>query len=141
VKRRSAILIACLVITLLAYAPICYALFRRVMFVFCHPICIHDHGRPVPPSDLLGLPPLIRTIDVWGYVVPVYWIALLWSVLPGTWLVLQIFYWLRRIERESRGLCVECGARLRSYRGCCPGCGTRIGPGLPPRRYVLNMPR
>jgi len=128
-------------LTLLAYAPICYALFRRVMYVLLQPICIHDHGHPAPPKDYFGLPPIPRTIDVCGYAMPVWFIALLWLIVPGTWLMFEFLHWFRRKERESRGLCVECGTKLRSHRGHCPGCGTRAGIGLPTRRYVLNMPR
>ena len=139
--RRGYMVAIAVLITFLAYAPICYAMFRRVMLVLVHVTCVHDRGRPAPPNDYFGLPPLPSTIDICGYATPIWFIVLLWIVVPGTWLMFEFLYWLRRKERESRGLCIECGAKLHSFRGHCPGCGTRLGIGLPTRRYVLNMPR
>jgi hypothetical protein len=80
-------------------------------------------------------------VTVLGVFVPVWVILLLWLLLPGTFLAFEAFYALRRRYRDKHDCCIECGQSLQTFRGHCPRCGTRIGPGLPTRRYVLNMPR
>ena len=134
-SRRGWAVLGAVLITLIVYAPILYALFRRVMLRLAPPlVSLSNKKRPPPPDDLLGLPSLASVVD---FIIYYRWVVLLWSILPATWLGLELFYKLRRHQRDKLGLCLECGYRLESHRGRCPGCGVRVGPGLSSRRYAL----
>ncbi len=64
-----------------------------------------------------------------GFFIPLWWIIVLWILLPLTWASLEFCHWIQQLNRERLGLCVECGGRLVSaWRGKCPRCGVRIGP-------------
>ncbi len=127
--RRASILIAALTIAIIVYVPILYALLRRAMLVLCPIVRISGRRDPVP-SDLFGFGPVIKTIDVYGYPVPISWVITAWFLLPLTWLAFEFCHWVQRLNRERLGLCLDCGSRLVSpWRGKCPRCGMRISPG------------
>ena len=64
-------------------------------------------------------------------------IAVIVGVLPTIWWALVFHAALRRWYRARHDLCLECGRPITDWHGCCPRCGTRVGPGLPARRYAL----
>jgi hypothetical protein len=138
--RRDSTVVWTFGTALCVYALLTFLLIRKVFRTLVH-VCGPLTGQTTAAPGSPPTAPVRYGEYVYGYFVPSWVFLVLWLILPTMFLGFELFYAIRRWRRDRLGLCVECGYRLRSQRGCCPGCGTRIGAGLPTRRYVLTMPR
>ena len=72
----------------------------------------------LPPGGSYGIPTFAPRRD---YVVAYWPVALLFALLPATWLMSHGRYWRERLRGEGR--CIRCGYDLRATPNRCPECG------------------
>ena len=63
---------------------------------------------------------IMAPYDAW--VVPYWALAVVTGVVPAMW----VLWFVRRVVRRRRGLCVRCGYDLRASTDRCPECGTIV---------------
>lgn len=126
-SRSISAVVATLATSLTVYA-IYVGLILRKISSFIH-VCSPLSPGTAVPSPAAAAPAGSPGVEVFGFFIPLWWIVMLWLVLPLTWWSLELCHWIQRQNRERLGLCVDCGCRLISpWRGKCPMCGLRVGP-------------